>query len=302
MLCEFELGRMVKDLPAVDVMLSNARFERRRAPWELSVAFPEATESGDYDVEANERVQKSMHCATFVVELIGRYSSTTDEAVTDASHCLLDLSRDVADTIWVAQSTQGFAGAVPKIIRQELEVDGIARDADLARKQGGGTIFVGLPLPMYEDVRRAVEEDVRPSVASTLLAQATRWGLAEQFASKSAALLLAATACEVALKSIISLDPRDYLGTLVNVLVPEGKQAPLSPGVLLEHVVPLTIGRSIKDDLPDIVTRYKELTKLRNHIVHTGCQIDQDAFWPHLNTARQLLVWIDDRTSESLES
>ena len=251
MLCEFELGRMLKDLPTVDVLLSNARFRRQHGPWELTVQFPTATSSGEYDANSEVQVQRSMHCATFVVELSGSSPSATEEAVAEAFRCLLELARDVADTIWVTQTTQGFAGSVPKIIRHELEVDGSDTGFPLAQRHGGGHVFVGLSLAMYDDVRLAVERGARPSVARTLLAQATRWGLAEHFASRSAALLLAATACEVAIKAIVSQDPRGGLGTLAGALVPEGRQAPLDPGALLEHAVPLAAGARSKKTCPN---------------------------------------------------
>lgn len=298
MLCEFELGRMLKDLPTVDVRLSGARFGRRRGPWELVAAFPEATESGVHEESGEERVQIGMFCPTFVVELVGSSTSAIEEAVAPAFDCLLELARDVADTIWVAQQTQGFAGSAPRIIRHELEVDGAASRFDLAQEHGIGVMFVGLPMVMYDDLRLAAEDAVRPSVARMLLAQATRWGLAEHFASKSAALLLAATACEVAIKSVVSRDLYGHLGTLAGVLDPQSRQAPLSPSALLEHVVPLALGRLINEELPGLIKKYKALTKLRDTIVHTGTQIDQKTLRPHLNTARQLLDWIEDRVAE----
>ncbi len=89
MLCEFELGRMLKDLPTVDVLLSNARFRRQHGPWELTVQFPTATSSGEYDANSEVQVQRSMHCATFVVELSGSSPSATEEAVAEAFRCLL---------------------------------------------------------------------------------------------------------------------------------------------------------------------------------------------------------------------
>ena len=301
MLCEFELGRMVKDLPTVDARLSEAKFIRRRDPWELVVTFPKATSSGEYtheDGDEDRRVHVGMHCSTFVVELAGESDIEVEEAQAEAFAYLVQLAGDVADSIWVEQATQGFAGSAPKIVRHELQVDGSNQHFKLAQRHAAGSVFLNLPIPQYEDVRRAAEDAVRPSEARVLLAQATRWGLAEHFASKAAALLLAATACEIAIKSVVSRDPYGNLGNLANVLDPVDKQAPLSPGTLLEYVIPVSLGRSVTDDEPGLIKKYKELTRLRDSVVHTGKRLDQKSLWPHLNTTRTLLDWIERRLSE----
>lgn len=297
MLCEFELGRMMKDIPVVDARLSEARLARPREPWELVAVFPKVTEAGTFDEAGGERRQVGMLCQKFVVELTG--ISESEDAVELAFSQLLELARDVADTIWAAQQTQGFAGSDPKIVRHELEIDGSTSEFHLASRHGMGAMYVGLPMPSYDDLRRAAEEGVRPSVAQLLLAQATRWGLAEHFASKSAALLLAASACEVAIKSVLSSDPHGNLGTLAGVLDPEGRQAPVSPATLLEHAVPVALGRSINDDLPGVVKRYKGLTKMRDSVIHTGAQISQAELHPHLNVAREVVGWVEDRLAEA---
>lgn len=295
-LCEFELGRMMKDLPVVDARLSGTRFSRQSGTWLLEVAFPARTDAGTYE----DDVQTGMHCSTFVVELSGNTPDDWPEvAEADAFERILAVARDVADTIWTAQQTQGFAGAAPKIVRHELTVDGVKRHFGLASQHGMGVLFGNLPAVTYDAVREAVEDARRPSTARLLLAQATRWGLADHFASKSAALLLAASACEVAIKSAVSQDPLGRLGTLPKVLDPDGSQAPLSAAALLEHVIPLAVGRSIGAENPGFLKKYKELAKMRNAIVHTGLQIDQQALQPHLNTARRLITWIDARVADA---
>ena len=288
----------MKDLPIVAAQLSSARFVRQHDPWELVVELPKATDGGNFEGDGEERVQTGMFCSAFVVELVGTSPSEAEAAIAAAFDLLLELASDVADTIWVAQQTQGFAGSAPKIIRHELEVDGVTTRFELAQRHGMGAMYVGLPTVTYDALQLAIEDTVRPSVARMLLAQSTRWGLAEHFASKSAALLLASSACEVAIKSVVSQDPYDRLGTLASVLDPQGSQAPLSPSTLLEHVVPLALGRSISKDQPGMIKRYKAITKLRDTIIHTGAQIDQETFHPHLNTARRLLGWIEDRLVE----
>lgn len=300
MLCEFELGRKRKDVPTVDVRLSEARFRRRRDPWDLDVVFPRETGAGEYEGDDEDQKLVGMFCPTFVVELDG--SQPGDGSIDDAFAQVLDVATAVADAVWTAQQAQGFAGSIPKIIRHELEVDGVPQRHAAAERHGTGAIYVGFPRAKYEEVQGAVVEGMRPSEARMLLAQATRWGLAEHFSSRSAALLLAAIACEVAIKTAVSQDPHHRLGTLVPVLVPEGRQAPLSPAALLEHCLPVVTGRFAQQDAPGLIVRYKKLTKLRDTIVHTGQQIDKSALVPHLNTARELVGWIEGQQSESHRS
>lgn len=289
--CTFEIGKMLKDLLWVEVSLSEAVFVRRCGSWDVEVTLPPATTAGSYDDEE----QLTMHCGTF--EVVARAdieaSAGDDPKIFSGFEELLSVARDVADTVLIDQATQGFAGATPKIVKHSLTIGGVACDSQLANRYLIGTLFVGHPATTYEAIRAAVEDGERPSTSRLLLAQATRWGLADPSASKAAALTLAATACEVAIKSLISKDTRGALGSLGDVLAPEGRQAPLSSQALLEHAVPLVLGRSVSIERPKLLKDYKRLVAQRDAVVHRGEQIDEAEFRPHLHTARRLIGWLE---------
>lgn len=294
MLCEFELGRKLRDVPTVDARLANAAFVRVRDGWTLTATFPPLSEGGTFeDDEDGLSTQTGMFCNSFAVELQGSTDCVVDEAIDVAFEALLNLAGDISDTIWVRQQTQGFAGVPPRITRSELSLNGRPHPFELATRHAGGSVFVGLEPPSFADIEAAVTRGDRPRPSTLLLAQATRWGLAEHFSSKSAALLLAASACEVAIKTAVTEDPLGRLGSLAGALNPEGRQAPLSPLALLEHVVPLLLGRSIEADHPGIIGRYKRFSRARDHVAHTGQILTKDQMWPHLNTAREIVGWLE---------
>lgn len=294
MTCEFELGQILADLPLVDGGLSEASITRERDTWTLVVTFPAAMPgNGQFD-EQGKRL--TMFCGGFVVEAVGEVQGGDDEvgaSISAAFEEVVSLARDVADTIWIDQSTQGFAGAPPRLRSSALKVDGTKRTLHQAAFYGMREMFAGSPVPTLDDLTAAISESVRPSLSRLLLAQATRWGVADPHASKSAALLLAATACEVAIKHAVLSGTKKDLGSLPSALVPKDRQAPLSPKALLQHVVPLALGKFVENDHPGLLKEYGKLTSLRDTVVHTGAQITRDELWPHLNTARRIILWLE---------
>jgi hypothetical protein len=111
--------------------------------------------------------------------------------------------------------------------------------------------------------------------------------------ANGAAVVLAATACEIKLKQKIAALANEDQERLLEIMMPVGKQSKVPVPDMVKVLTKAIIGRSLVEDNADLARRYGELVKARNTFAHRGVDVDEPVAWSHITTAREVFQWID---------
>lgn len=294
MTCRFRLGSMVRDTPSVDSRLGEEAIVATRGVVEVSVTFPDP-----YRTEERSSAD-SMSCHGF--DLVASADVLNEAGIDEVFNVVADVARGVADTIWVNYPVGGPAGTDPLMHEFSLLVDGQPVGYMQGENFGQGAIVIGWTPATRESIESAVRGDSRPDVQSILLAQAHHYALGNPQGSKSAALALAATACELAVKSLLLECCSPETNKLVKKLIPDDSQSLLSPPELLTSLLPVALGHTLTEHDKELITKYKALVKARNKAFHAGHMPDAATVVRHVTTTRHLLTWIADLRSRRTDS
>jgi len=293
MTCTFELGTTLRDIPTVDVRLSDRTVPCSLGRFDLAVRFPEATgESGVYEFKGGPRT--GMFCRSFEVSVEEELSSRekAESELQEAFDATVRVASLVADTIWAKQPTLGFAGGRPT-----LKGCSVVMEAQPVTVGFLGykvkTMIVGWPMPTLADIETVLRDGVGPSISAVLLAQASNYAMANPSASKSAAVTLAAIACELSIKERLIEKATPEQAELVRLLIPERGSSRLSMVDLVKGAFLPVFGRSLRENNGDLWRRYISLIEARNAFAHRGEEFNEMVAWGHVNTAREVLEWIE---------
>lgn len=290
MTCRFRLGSVVGDMPFVDRRLAERAIVAVHGSVEVKVTFTDTQSASEYssgDV---------MWCLGF--DLVASADVLNDAGIDEVFNVVVDVATAVADTVWVSYPNGGPAGTDPLMEEFSLLVDGQPVDYMRGTQFGHRAIVVGWEPATRESIESAVRGDSRPNLPRILLAQADHYARGNPRGSKSAALTLAATACELAVKSLLVECCVPVTAKLVNALIPARSQSKLSPPELLTSVLPVSLGHTLTKDDSELIRKYRALYTARNELSHAGHVPDDAMVVLHVNTTRSLLTWIEHRRSD----
>lgn len=285
MTCHFRLGSVIGDMPCVDSRLAEGVIVAAHGSVEVKVTFPDTLGTSEHSSA------DSMWCLGF--DLVASADVLNDAGIDEVFNVVIDVATGVADTVWVNYPNGGPAGTAPLMQEFSLLVDGQPVPYMRGTRFGHGTVVVGWKPATRESIESAVRGDSRPDLPRILLAQAHHYALSNPRGSKSAAMVLAATACELAVKSLLVECCSPATAKLVSALIPARSQSKLSPPDLLARVLPVALGHTLTKEDNELIRKYRTLYSARNKLSHAGHVPDDATVVLHVTTTRSLLTWIE---------
>lgn len=171
------------------------------------------------------------------------------------------------------------------------------RDASVRLIQLGplqsASFWLGVPLLSLADldrVRVLVHGGHEPPAAEALLADARFLVREAEVVDAQRALLIAAMACEIKVKSWMSANADPHQFELLQLVLQRTSDLPS----LLDQPLKAAVGVSLKVADRDLFKAVEQLAKLRNRIVHQGDDVKQAEAWRMVVTAQQLFRWLGE--------
>jgi hypothetical protein len=218
------------------------------------------------------------------------------------------MARDVADRAvalfvdWVRvahrQHWLGIGGEAPVHVGRDdiRDVDAMRRLAIPPAASMSMRIVetdVGLDLTMLPDIARRVSDGYRPPLAEALLADAG-FAIQGKPPDSARALLGAAVACEVKVKTFLRTHASSEQEGLLELLLSNPRDWSLAAAALLDKPLQVLTGARFREhDGGDLRKRITKLFERRNQLAHLGrLPPDQEA-QEALKSARELFEWLD---------
>lgn len=113
-------------------------------------------------------------------------------------------------------------------------------------------------------------------------------------ASQVTAVVVAASACEIAAHECVRLLAHADMERLTSYLIPKGEQARLSPKAVIDKLIPTLAGRRLADEDSALWGCLVRLLSARDVAVHTG-SLPPDCKPAHLvnGAARLFVEWVE---------
>jgi hypothetical protein len=146
------------------------------------------------------------------------------------------------------------------------------------------------------DVERFIEQVNRgdePPVAETLLADAEYYAR-HAISDFRRAVLMAAIACEVKVKSVLRSRATDAQRSLVDFALDNPREITITAaGGLFDKLMLATLGRSLRQDDRQLFRDVEALYTVRNRIAHSGLMPDEAEAGRVVRAARRCFTWLD---------
>ena len=171
------------------------------------------------------------------------------------------------------------------------------RDAGVRLIQLGplqsASIRLGVPLVSLADldrVRDLVDGGHEPPTAETLLADARFLVREAEVVDAQRAVLIAAMACEIKVKSWMSENADPHQFELLQLVLQRTSNLPS----LLDQPLRAAVGVSLKAEDRELFKAVEQLATLRNRIVHQGDDVERGEAWRMVAAAQQLFRWLGE--------
>lgn len=134
--------------------------------------------------------------------------------------------------------------------------------------------------------RLSADGDVPPELE--LFADARFFARESDLVDGQRAVLAASMAAEIATKKAILRRTPEEKRSVVELLLKTRSNVP----DLVADIAEAAIGRSLKAEDPELFRQLRELTDLRNQIVHTGRRVDRNTAYRLSFTVEKLMAWL----------
>ena len=211
------------------------------------------------------------------------------------------IARDLRTAFVLRVPKWGFPGETPRRERMNVTIDGHPAKLNYSRHRDPNSVTV-IPetdnMASLAELQSAASGENPPRRARMMAAEAAFQAFWNPSASPVTAVVVAASACEVAIHSCIRHLETEQTRPLIKKLVPKGSQAKLSPPVLVDTVIPLLTSRRLADENPRLWGSIKELFKARDIGVHQGI-LPEGIHAPRMaQVARIFTRWIEELEME----
>lgn len=149
-----------------------------------------------------------------------------------------------------------------------------------------------------------VTEGVQPQLAETFLSDARYTAYNFEHANLRQAVLLAAIACEIKVKEVITTLASSEQAPLVSLLLENPRDWSMGAATLFDKGMNAVCGRSLRDENRNL---YKEIDLLfqdRNKIAHKGGSglSTDDMLLKHISSADSVFQWLNGITTDGSET
>jgi hypothetical protein len=143
------------------------------------------------------------------------------------------------------------------------------------------------------DVFELVRYQSRPPLAEALLADAVYYFQHATPADPARAVLIAAIACEVKVKSVLRARVKDDARDLLELTLENPRDFSFAARALFHEVSKAVIGHSLRDDDRPLYKRVVRLYEVRNDLAHRGVTPTIDVAEDCVRAAVQAARWLD---------
>lgn len=212
------------------------------------------------------------------------------------------IARDIKTAIILRIPKMGFPGETPRRENIDVTIDGERAKLDAVRHYDPNIVTL-FPAPGNEitldELTTAASGQSPPSRARMMAAEAGYQAFFNSSASDVTAVVVAASACEIAIHACVRHLSSGHSQRLIEKLLPKDSQAKLSPKDLIDGVIPLLTGRRLADEYPNLWGSIKELFSARDKGVHQGV-LPEGAHAPMLvQQARKFVRWAEELDVDS---
>ena len=211
-----------------------------------------------------------------------------------AFSALREAATRLTDAIRFRQPSVSLAGETPQL--QSLSVVDLDTGDELRNlpfaPNRGYPIAVGFPEFTVADAEEVLVEPI--GMAETLLAQADYLARWTPHPKPGLAVLLTAVACESRVKGVLIERAAPDASALLDVLLRRPRVFQEPADQLFDHVARAVIGRSLREDDPDLWKELVSIFQVRNEMAHRGSE-------PTVGRAGEL-VWAGRRVFDWLET
>lgn len=262
---DYRFGQVVGEMATVPAGLSDG-VTGSRDGYRFRVWAPDTRD----DPTFRRALEDTMWCLTFSVEV--RTSGPHSDLDPDGALLLNgEVARDFFTSLVLNAPNLGFPGAMPERESWTVTIDGEPVPLDNRKhRDPNAVIVVRDQIVPLETLQEAAAGTRPPSRARTMVAEAGYQVLFNPNASKVTAVVVAASACEIATHACVRQLATDDLERLTTNLIPPDKQAVLSPKDVIDVVLPVLTGRRLSEENPDLWGAVKKLMRARDMAVHQG--------------------------------
>jgi hypothetical protein len=143
------------------------------------------------------------------------------------------------------------------------------------------------------DLCALAESGEDPTLADTLLADARFLAKAAEPRDPSRALLIAAIACEVKIKAVLTSLASDEQAPLTELLLSNPRDWSMAASALFHKPLRIIGGESLKDHDPELWKRIEKLFQRRNALAHRGVVPSDDEALDGVRAAADVFPWLD---------
>ena len=288
---KYRFGRVMRDAALVPADLIGG-VSGQRGGYRFRVSTEAALRGADDQLEHATTVW----CHVLLVEC----AVEGERAELDAAEALAinhEIARDVFMALVFRNPTLGFPGLPPERESHSVTVDGArihVNSGDLLEPYR--VMLINSDVVTLEELQRAAAGERRPSRARVMVAEASHQVLYNPRASKVTAVVVAASACEIAIHECVRRLASAPMDRLVGALIPVDGQAKLSPSEVVDRVIPALGGPRLADENGHLWATVKELFKARNKGVHRGSLPEGADAEALVRSAQRFIGWLESTT------
>lgn len=243
---------------------------------------------------ASEPSSETMWCGTFDVEVRKLADDVAGLDPDEALGLTARIARDCFTQLVLCAPNLGFPGATPQRESADVRIDGESAPLDYGRhRDPNAVMIVGGQVASLTDLQQAAAGEHPPSRARMMVAEAGYQVLFNPNASQVTAVIVAASACEIAAHECVRRNAEADLGRLASYLVPPGQQAKLSPSAVIDNLIPALTGRRLADDNSALWGRVKGLLRARDEAVHQGSLPPNCSPMHLVKGAEEFVKWVE---------
>lgn len=212
------------------------------------------------------------------------------------------IASDVLTALVLNLPKLGFPGELPRRTDYAVFIDDQDAKLDWQELRDPYDVLVVAQQSLtMDEILAAASGTYKPSRAQLMGGEAHYQALFNRRASVVTAVVVAASACEVAAHECVRRLASGDLRKLIDELIPEGDQAVLSPTKIVQLVIPVLSGRKLSDEHSALWGEVRKLFRARDVGVHQGKLPAGTEALKLVVAARKFIQWIEDvqRTSSS---
>lgn len=288
---DFRFGKVVGDMATVPAGLARGVGGQRNG-YDVRISAPDTTVTPSRGATAEDQPDP-MWCLVLSVEC----RKEGDRSELDPDEALL-VCKAVARDVWTALVLNlpklGFPGETPKLETSSVTIDGERADLDSRKHMDPNSVLVVTDRVLtLDEIRSAATGDQAPSRARMMVGEAGYQVLYNPKASQVTAVVVAASACEIATHACVRRLATGYLEQLVSEILPERSQARLAPKAVVDKVIPVLTARRLATEDSDLWGAFARLFGARDTAVHQGELPEGTDAAALVDQARRFIEWVE---------